>query len=48
MEDLTITFWEAGHHFEPVQCIQTLAAILRLGNHFENLFGKLSEFADTV
>lgn len=46
--NLTNKFWEVGHHFEPVQCAQTLAAILQLGNHFEDLFGKLSEFADTV
>lgn len=41
-------FWEVGHHFGPVQCSQTLAAILQLGNHFENVPGKLSELADTV
>lgn len=38
----------SGHHFGPVQCSQTLAAILQLGNHFENVPGKLSELADTV
>lgn len=47
-ENLTNKSCEVGHHFEPVQCAQTLAAILQLGNHFENVFGKLSEFADTV
>lgn len=39
---------ETGHHFEPGQCAQTLAAILQLGNHFENLFGRLSALTDTV